>query len=500
MRFAGFVGQSYESRSIYADCQRTVNLFPEALESGTGKSPAALYKVPGYNEFCELTSGGAGSVKCIYTINDRLFAIVDAMATAVSGLYEVQSDGTSALIATMTQLTGGNSADFTMCSDGSQLLVGADRAISGTATGLMTCIDLTTFAVTSIAAPECHIVSFHPDGYFLGIDKLTRKLYISALFDATSWDLLDTAVVATDGTVLQMLVDHLEVWIFCDTKTLIYQNTGNADFPFEPVRGATIETGIMGYTACRMDNTVFWLGRDERGHSIVWRANGYTPVRVSNHAVEYMVDNAVADPADGGMWAWTYQEDGHQFYVLEVFQTTNTASFVYDAATNLWHERSRLDGVGAAIPLLMYGHAFVWGKHIIGGANSSDQVLYDMSRAYFDYAGTDICWLRRAPHLSNEMKRNYYHSLMVDFATGIGGGGGPTGVANQTISLRWSDDGGRTWSSYLTATLGAAGAYKTRVRWNRLGMARDRVFEVSGNEAGKICIVDAFLEVTGGDH
>lgn len=500
MRFNGFVGPSYESRSVVPDCQRTVNLFPEANESGTGKSPVSFYKVPGYAELCDLDSAATqgGWVRKMMTVNDRLFAMVDASAYTAGGLYEIYSDGTFSLVVTWAALGFPFVGAYTMASDGTQILIGNDMGPA--LDGLMTCVNLTTWAVTQIAAPYCNWVAFHPDGYFLGLDRRSKKLYISALYDATSWDLADTTVVTTDGFPIAMIVDHQEIWIFCDTKTIIYQDTGNADFPFEPIRGATIETGIMGHTACRLDNSVFWLGRDERGHSVVWRADGYRPVRVSNHAIEYFIDNVIGDPVtlENSIVAWTYQEDGHQFYLLNAGSAATT-TLVYDAATNMWHERAWYDS-GALGALWLTNHVFVWGKHIISGYSPTGVKIYEQSRSYLDHDGIDIHWLRRAPHLANEGKRSFFDSLMIDFVTGEGGGGGDPAVANSTVYLRWSDDGGRTWSSYLTATLGAAGAYKTRVRWNRLGMARDRVFEVSGNEAARICIVDAFLDVTGGNN
>jgi hypothetical protein len=62
--------------------------------------------------------------------------------------------------------------------------------------------------------------------------------------------------------------------------------------------------------------------------------------------------------------------------------------------------------------------------------------------------------------------------------------------------LRWSDDGGHTWSSEHWASGGAVGAYNTRIFWRRLGMTlklRDRVYELSGTDPIKIAIMGAEL-------
>jgi hypothetical protein len=62
--------------------------------------------------------------------------------------------------------------------------------------------------------------------------------------------------------------------------------------------------------------------------------------------------------------------------------------------------------------------------------------------------------------------------------------------------LRWSDDGGHTWSNEHWSKMGAIGQYGRRVFWRRLGMTmklRDRVYEVSGTDPVKIAIVGAEL-------
>ena len=68
------------------------------------------------------------------------------------------------------------------------------------------------------------------------------------------------------------------------------------------------------------------------------------------------------------------------------------------------------------------------------------------------------------------------------------------------VMLRWSDDGGHTWSNEHWVTMGGIGTYGTRAIWRRLGMTlklRDRVLEVSGTDPVKITIMGAELEASG---
>src|ERR1700742_3857138 len=61
------------------------------------------------------------------------------------------------------------------------------------------------------------------------------------------------------------------------------------------------------------------------------------------------------------------------------------------------------------------------------------------------------------------------------------------------VNLRWSDDGGHTWSNYQARGVGFAGDYKKRVLWRRLGRSRDRVYELSITDPISARIIDAYL-------
>ncbi len=62
------------------------------------------------------------------------------------------------------------------------------------------------------------------------------------------------------------------------------------------------------------------------------------------------------------------------------------------------------------------------------------------------------------------------------------------------VMLRLSNDGGRTWTCEMIRTTGKRGEYWRRVRWNRLGCARRRVFEVSVSDPIPWRIVGAYVE------
>jgi len=66
--------------------------------------------------------------------------------------------------------------------------------------------------------------------------------------------------------------------------------------------------------------------------------------------------------------------------------------------------------------------------------------------------------------------------------------------------LRWSNDGGSTFSNEHWVTIGKIGNYLNRAIWRRLGWSRDRIFEVVITDPIKAVIVSANLKSSAGDN
>ena len=61
--------------------------------------------------------------------------------------------------------------------------------------------------------------------------------------------------------------------------------------------------------------------------------------------------------------------------------------------------------------------------------------------------------------------------------------------------LRWSDDGGYTWSNEYWADVGPRGQYNQRAIWRRLGRSRNRVWEVAMTDPVPMAWIEALLDV-----
>lgn len=135
-------------------------------------------------------------------------------------------------------------------------------------------------------------------------------------------------------------------------------------------------------------------------------------------------------------------------------------------------------------------------KHLVGDRALGK--IYQLSMDNLDDAGDAIRRIRRAPHVSNEHKFMVHRSLTIDMETGVGTqtgqGADPKGM------LRFSDDGGRTWSNEIQGSLGKVGKTLTRVKFNRLGRSRDRIYEWAISDPVKVTLVDAYLDLLQGTN
>ena len=161
------------------------------------------------------------------------------------------------------------------------------------------------------------------------------------------------------------------------------------------------------------------------------------------------------------------------------------ATFVYDASTGLWHERSTWTGGAYAIGRHVGNcYAYFAGMHLIGDWQSGN--IYKMQAGIYTDNGQPIVSVRTCQHVADkkDLQNIFIKRLHVDMETGVGG----------SAALSWSDDGGHTWSNDYTASIGAVGQYKARAVWRRLGVSRDRIFRVAVSDPVKRVILGAYGE------
>jgi len=463
----GIVGPSYKQRSLPFDAQRSINLFP--IMDEMGKEVASMYGTPGLSSF---SSAGAGPHRGAFKSgNGRVFFV------SGTELYEVDSGGNATLRGSFFTSVG----TVTMAEGTTQLAICDGQSLYS-----FTYSSNAFAQVTSSGLPLGVGYVTNIDGFFIVSENDSGRFYISSLNDVTTWSALDFATAESKPDELIAVINGIgQLWFFGETSTEIWSNTGASSFPFSRIDGAVMQVGILAKnSAIEVDNTVMWVGQDEFGSGIVYRAKGFSPQRISTTPIEKLISEATSP---GDIVAWAYQEEGHVFYVLTGGGLET--SLVYDLTTQAWHERAYLNDDGDFKQHLGSCHVFAFNKHLIGDRRNGN--IYEMSLDYYDDAGDEIARERIYTHIVDEDRRIRYNRLRIGFETGVGLQSGQGSAP--LVSLQLSKDGARTWSNWYTASIGAVGQYQTSVEFRRLGIAETMTFKIRMTDPVKTVVTGSYL-------
>lgn len=465
------LGSAYIARSVNAADNQMINLYPEIVPEG-GKEPAFLQRAPGLRLLAQF---GAGPIRGLWTFGNYGYAV------SGGGFYKIDSSWNATYKGAVA-----NSGPVSMVDNGTQLFIAAGSK------GYIYNSSTDVFAeITDVDFAGAVTVGFI-DGYFVYNQPNSQKFWVTSLYDGTSVDPLDFASAeGSPDNLVALIVDHREVWLFGTNSLEVWYDAGTSDFPLQRIQGAFNEIGCAApFSVAKLDNGIFWLGADARGRGVVYRSQGYAGQRISTHAVEWQIQQ-YSDISDAV--AYTYQQDGHSFYVLNFPSADIT--WVYDVATQVWHQRAgwlnnQFTRHRGNCQMAFNGEIVI-GDYLAGAIYAYDPTVYTE-------ADTVQKWLRswRAlPTSQNNLRRTVQHSLQLDCQSGVGLDNASTVQGHDPqVMLRWSDDGGHTWSNEHWRSMGKIGQTGRRVIWRRLGMTvklRDRVYEVSGTDPVQIAIMGA---------
>ena len=480
------LGSSYVARSVNAADNRMVNLFPEIIPEG-GTEPGFLNRAPGLNFLQTVGTGPIRGLWAHQTNGSDFYVVSGTEVYKLTGLTSTPVKIGDVSGTGPVSIADNGAVIFFACNGPSYTYYEPTNEFN---------------QITDANFPGAVTVAYL-DTQFIFNEPNSQRIWSVDTINPANGDYIYPLVfnslffASADGSpdgVQAVNVDHRQLWVFGTDSTEVWYNAGLSNFPLAPVQGAFNEIGCVApYTVAKLDNTLFWLGTDARGQGIVYKANGYGAARMSTHAIEY----AIAQYGNiSDALAYTYQQEGHAFYVL-IFPTAN-ATWVYDVATQAWHERAGFVN-GAFIRHRSNCQCNFGGNIIVGDFENGNIYTFDLS-VYADN-GQPQKWLRswRAlPTGQNNLKRTAQHSLQLECESGTGLNDGQG--SNPEVMLRWSDDGGHTWSSEHWSKMGKIGEYYRRVFWRRLGMTlklRDRVYEISGTDPIKIDITGAELLISG---
>lgn len=461
---------AYEARSIIANAQRCVNLYPEQNQPDA-PFPATYYPTPG--------------LRLLGSVSDKvwrgLYAASNGALFGVCGtkLYKISPEWAFTEIGAVDDWI----TPVMMNDNGVTMLL-----VDGTHKGYTVKLETDEFAQIDdenfYGSDRAEMV----DGFFVLNRPASRQFYIS-IPNSTTFDALD--FVAKSGysdNLVTVGVINRNIWLFGELTTEVFYNTGEAAFPFARYPGVFMQHGCGArYSIAGMDNSLYWLAKNPQGHGIVMRSEGMQALRISTHAIE---DDLRSYPRIDDAIGFTYQQDGHMFYVLTFPEADKT--WCYDLSTQLWHERAFLGEKGFERHRANC-HATWRGMNIVGDRTSGDLYAFDLDK-YTDDT-TPIQRVRSFPHMVDNGNRIHYRKFIADMEVG---NGLDASSDAPNVYLRWSDTRGVSWGNQISASMGARGQYLTSVLYQRLGTARDRVFELSWSAPVRTALNGAFIDVIGG--
>lgn len=502
-------GGAYTARSLTVGAQRCLNLFPEAVPQAQGE-PLQMVHYPTAGLRTLSTPSPAGAGRCLYRAsNGDLYAVVGA------NVYYVKPDWTLVTVGNIQP----NTTPVSMTDNGIDAVL-VDNSTSGYQ------IDLTSRTLSVISDPAFYGATRTDilDTFILFNRPGTNQFYSTLSNTITPLDSLYIAGKSGfPDPLVSLIVCKRQIWLIGQVTTEIWFDSGAADFPFQIMPGPFIQHGCAApYSVAQQDGAIFWVSLDSNGSAVIVRGYGYDVKRISTHAIETALSSYPTVTDAVGL---TYQQQGHAFYQIS-FPTADK-TWVWDDMTGLWHEKAWTDSNGIDHRHRAQCAAYAYGTNV--ALDWETGKLYAFDTTVFTDDGSAIKRVRAFPHIVNDGKRVFYTRFAADMQVGTSTnttnaynqdspldidpsddeldldgspappslviGNPPIGNPPPQIYLRWSDTQGVTWGEYVAQTLGATGDYLTQAQWQRLGMARSRVFELSWSEPVATSLGGAFIDI-----
>lgn len=456
------VGQSYHLKDWSIDCQRTLNLYPQVVESGNRPQVSALLPTPGLLKKYELT----GRIRGLYALTDRLLVV------AGQKLYSINK---SDVVKEIGEVTGVNQVYF--ADNSVQVMIVSNSAYSyGIKTNILSKIQGGEFFGASD-------VTFLDSRFIWTVPKSGQIQWSGLLNTNTTALSFATAEYKSDDLV-RVIANNGQLWLIGEKTTEIWGSTGDKDAPFVRMSGAFIPVGCIAKNSiCQFGGDLIWLTQTDLGQGQIVMTQGYQAQRISNHAIESEINN-YSNISDA--YSFTYQDDGHAFYVISF--PTDKKTWCYDSTTNMWHERSFYN-----LKTYLHEHhrasvhCFFNNMQLVG--DRQDGKIYQLTHKSQTDDGQTIMRERVTPVINPHGLKLIFDELEIKLQAG------QDNTSNPLLMLDWSDDNGRTWSSSRQESIGTAGEYKKRVIFRRLGQSLGRVFRLRMTDAARLVLLGAKAKV-----
>lgn len=268
--------------------------------------------------------------------------------------------------------------------------------------------------------------------------------------------------------IVEAVVLAEEILFFGSTSVEFWDFNGALTAPFALAQGRTYIRGCPAQSSVvKLDNAMFWVGDDLS----VYRS-GAVPDKISTPYIDDRLRAAAAGITQ--VTAFSIGVEGHVFYVLNL--PSINESYAYDCQTREWAQWGTQQplasepGVFAASCSTGQGSTAIFA----GSATTNEVWTVDVARNFDGVINKRII-VSGAIWVVGGVQR--CNNISLACVRGVGDEDAP----NPVVEMRFSDDGGRTFTSWLSATLGMRGQYNYKAVWRNLGLITQpgRLFEFS---------------------
>jgi len=421
--------QDFESLSENVSRVKLSNMY--VVENPLSLSGLSYIPRPTLTEFSDIS--GATIRGIWYQSNNGVTTIY---VVANETLYTLNSDGTTTSVGTIP------GSDF--CTFASTIY-----HIGIAANGGLYLYDGST--LTDVAIPDGNLVAdvTSLDNYFIVSIKNSNKFYWVEPGETTIDGLSFTSAERNPDDIVSVISIGDELWVLGQSTCEVFTDSGDINSPFIRISGRVYQTGCVdkhSVTRTLKDSIpcLIWVTPSKE----VILSQG-VPNKISNESIEEVLKRS------SKFTAWSFRTNRHDFYILN----TDIATLVYDITAGSWYRWSS------------YQKDFwnaISGIHIndtVYAVTDFDGKIYKLSYTQSD-GGTDylVC------EVSGFIPNNGNNSIICQNITlFLNAGTSNSYATNPVIELRWSDDGGRNWSSYSQGYTGFQGSYETNVAFRSLG-------------------------------
>jgi hypothetical protein len=272
-----------------------------------------------------------------------------------------------------------------------------------------------------------------------------------------------SAAQTTPTPIVEIGVLGEELYFFKPDVTEIWDYTGQLTAPFAESPGRTYARGCAAQASvCQLDNALFWVGDNYS----VYRT-GSVPEKVSTGLIDDRLLATAQTAQPHAFTALNFAYEGHDYYVLNLPNIGQAGeSYAYDCQTQQWF-RWGTEQPGEPDPGLWLGQtASGQGSQIYIGSSVDGRVFQPDATSHKDDTTPMRVMIGGARWFGEGVER--CNNLTLWMVRGIA----TSSVPLPLVAMCYSDDGGRTFSTWQYGSVGGVGGYRYKASWHSLGLMR----------------------------